>query len=271
LLKKTSYVHAIRRVSIPVRLEDFDTLTVEPGDLDDIKNCKPGKCALKLSAAEIDILQNTIRQRGAEWRPAVESAFRRIVFERIKTYVAHGHDGFAEVRDVSDPHSLAQSFGGVLQRSDFLNRQLPQLVAYLRRPPTTSPGIESFIYWSQEMFARKPVISATQVTIVRPDREGLPEVVVASKQIFATHYMDASLGITALVKDGESRRYLTYVNRTDIDVVAGFFGGLVRSILQRRVRNEAPAILIGLRERMESGDPPAAGAPSPALDNQAQR
>ena len=267
VLKKTSYVQAIRRVSTPVRLQDFDTLTIEPGDLDDIKNCRPGKCALKLSAAEIDVLQNTIRQHGAEWRPAVESAFRQIVFERIKTYVAHGHDGFAEVRDVSVPHSPSQSFGGVLQRSDFLARQLPQLAEYFRRPPTTSPGIESFIYWSKEMFARKPVISATQVTIVRPDRGGLPEVVVASKQIFATHYMDASLSITALVKDGESRRYLTYVNRSDIDVVNGFFGGLVRSILQRRVRNEAPGILIGLRERLESGDPPPVGAVSPALNH----
>ena len=117
------------------------------------------------------------------------------------------------------------------------------------------------------MFARKPVISATQVTIVRPDRGRLPEVVVASKQIFATHYMDASLSITALVKDGESQRYLTYVNRSDIDVVNGFFGGLVRSILQRRVRNEAPGILIGLRERLESGDPPPVGAVSPALNH----
>jgi len=170
--------------------------------------------------------------------------------------VAQGHEGFAEARDVSEPRSPAQAFTGVLQRSDFLVRQFPQLVEYLRHPPAQSPGMESFIYWSKEMFARKPVISATQVTIVRPNRDGMPEVVVASKQIFATHYMDASLGITALVKAGESRRYLAYLNRTDIDVLGGFFGGLVRTILQRRVKNEAPAILIGLRERLESGDPP---------------
>ena len=255
-----------------MRLEDFDTLTVEPGDLDDIKSCKPGKCALKLTAAEIDALQNTIRQHAADWRPATELAFRQIVFERIKTFVAQGHDGFAEVRDVSEPRSPAQAFTGVLQRSDFLVRQLPQLVEYLRRAPTQSPGTESFIYWSKEMFARKPVISATQVTIVRPNRDGLPEVIVASKQIFATHYMDASLGITALVKESESRRYLTYLNRTDIDVLGGFFGGLVRSILQRRVKNEAPSILIGLRERFESGDPPPAAVPAaPVPSRQAQR
>jgi hypothetical protein len=261
-LKKTSYVHAIRRVSSPPRLQDFDNLAVEPGDLDDIRNCRPGKCALKLSAPEIETLQSIIRQRGAEWRPSVEVAFRQLVFERIKTYIAKGHDGFADVRDVSEPHSPARAFAGVLLRSEFLTRQLPQLVAQLERRPSQSTGIESFIYWSKELFSRKTVISATQVSIVRPDRDGMPEVVIASKQIFATHYMDASLGITAIVKDGPSKRYLTYLNRTDVDVVGGFFGGLVRSILQRRLRNEAPAILIGLRERLESGEPPTPAGPS---------
>jgi hypothetical protein len=255
-LKKTSYVHAIRRVSSPVRLEDFDNLAVEPGDIDDIKNCRPGKCALKLSAQEIETLQSVIRQRGAEWRPAVEAAFRKLVFERIKTYIAQGHAGFADVRDTSEPRSPARAFADVLQRSDFLTRQVPQLVDQLKRPPSHLIGTESFIYWSKELFSRKTVISATHVLIVRPDREGMPDVVVASKQIFATHYMDASLGITAIVRDGPSKRYLTYLNRTDVDVLGGFFGGLVRSILQRRLRNEAPGILIGLRERLESGEPP---------------
>jgi hypothetical protein len=266
-LKKTSYVLAIRRVSAPVRLEDFDSLTVESGDLDDIRNCRPGKCALKLTAVEIESLQAVIQQHGTAWKPAVERAFRQIVFERIKTYGEKGHEGFADVRDVSAAHSPAHAFAGILQRSDFLTRQLPQLAEHLRRPPSQSPAIESFIYWSKELFSRKTVISATQVSIVRPDREGLPEVVIASKQIFATHYMDASLGITAIVRDGPSKRYLTYLNRSDVDVVGGFFGGLVRSILQRRLRNEAPGILIGLRERLESGEPPPAALPQRSREN----
>jgi hypothetical protein len=270
-LKKTSYVLAIRRVSAPIRLEDFDSLTVESGDLDDIRNCRPGKCALKLTAVEIESLQAVIQQHGTAWKPAVERAFRQIVFERIKTYGEKGHDGFAEVRDVPAAHSPAHAFAGILQRSDFLTRQLPQLADHLLRPPSQSPAIESFIYWSKELFSRKTVISATQVSIVRPDREGLPEVVIASKQIFATHYMDASLGITAIVRDGPSKRYLTYLNRSDVDVVGGFFGGLVRSILQRRLRNEAPGILIGLRERLESGESPPAALPQLAGKQQARR
>jgi len=269
-LKKTSYVLAIRRVSNPVRLEDFDSLTVEPGDLEDIRNCRPGKCALKLTAAEIETFQNTIRERGAGWKPAVEAGFRQVMLHRIQAYLAKGHEGLSDIRDVSPPHSPASAFAGVLRRSEFLTRQLPQHAAFLGKAPAQTADIESFVYWSKELFSRKTVISATEVSIVRPDRDGLPEVVIASKQIFATHYMDASLGVTAIVRDGPSKRYLTYLNRTDVDVVGGFFGGLVRSILQRRLRNEAPGILIGLRERLESGEPPAAGAPQPHGSGQTQ-
>lgn len=36
----------------------------------------------------------------------------------------------------------------------------------------------------------------------------------------------------------------------------GVFGGLVRRLIERRVRAEAPAVLNALRVRLESGDPP---------------
>src|SRR5262245_61907522 len=160
-LKKTSYVLAIRRVSNPVRLEDFDSLTVEPGDLEDIRNCKPGKCALKLTAAEIESFQHTIRERGADWKPAVEAAFRLMMLQRIQTELAKGHGGLSEICDVSPPHPPAIAFAGVLQRSEFLARQLPQLSAHLGKAPAQTAGIESFVYWSKELFSRKTVISAT--------------------------------------------------------------------------------------------------------------
>ncbi len=48
-----------------------------------------------------------------------------------------------------------------------------------------------------------------------------PERFVAWLQIFATHYLDACLGVTALVRDPETARsYLVYVNRSDVDLLA---------------------------------------------------
>jgi hypothetical protein len=50
--------------------------------------------------------------------------------------------------------------------------------------------------------------------------------------------------------------YLAYVNRSQVDMLRGFFGGFVRSVLEDRVERQAPLIVGGLRARLESGNPP---------------
>ena len=86
-----------------------------------------------------------------------------------------------------------------------------------------------------------------------------PDALVAGKQIFATHYMNGALALTAIVGGGPgSRRYLAYLNRSEVDVLGGFLGGLVRWIVERRLKSEASEVLQGLRRRIERGLPPVA-------------
>jgi len=127
------------------------------------------------------------------------------------------------------------------------------------------PGMESFLYWSKERLGGKATITVTDVRIVRRDDAGSPDVVVAGKQIFATHYVNASLGVTALVRgDSGHSNYLVYVNRSELDMLHGTFAGLVRWFMQRRLKAEAGEVLQGLRRRLESGEPPpVAGTASP--------
>ena len=85
--------------------------------------------------------------------------------------------------------------------------------------------------------------------------------VVAAKQVFATHYLTASLSLSLISGRETGPRYFVYIRLSRADVFHGAFGGLVRRIVQRRVRSEAPAILDALRRRLESGDPtPASGS-----------
>ena len=92
--------------------------------------------------------------------------------------------------------------------------------------------------------------------IVRGARGPLPEAVVASRQVFATHYVTGSLALTAVVggRNG-TPRYLAYLNRSRVDVLDGFFGGLVRRVAERRLRNEAGQVVDGLRQRLAAGEP----------------
>jgi hypothetical protein len=51
--------------------------------------------------------------------------------------------------------------------------------------------------------------------------------------------------------------YLAYPNRSDLDVLSGLWGGLVRMVLERRLKAEATGVLEALRARLETGPPSA--------------
>jgi hypothetical protein len=113
------------------------------------------------------------------------------------------------------------------------------------------------MYWSKERFGGKAVINATHVRIFRPTNIKGVEVLITGTQIFATHYLDACLGVTALVRDHRSARgYFVYLNRSDVDLLGGFWGRVARRIIEGRVEDDGPGILRDVARRLASGDPP---------------
>jgi hypothetical protein len=253
-LKRSSYVLAIARFSDPPRVEDLAGLVLDDDELSEIRACRPGSCGLKLSADEMTRLQKAAADAGNDWKPAIQRAFRQAVLERVKEYLASGR--MVPYDDRPNRVWPATRFNAVLDHSSFLTEHLPRLAAHLRGyPSTAAPDAESFVYWSREQLAGKTTINVTHVSIVRGRQPGSPDALVTGKMIFTTHYIDASLGVTALVR-GERTNYLAYVNRSEVDVLHGMFSGVVRWLVQRRLETEAGSVLQGLRQRLESGDPP---------------
>jgi hypothetical protein len=113
---------------------------------------------------------------------------------------------------------------------------------------------DSFLYWSTKTPGMKPITSVTHVNVMRGADRGEPAALIASKQVFATHYKDASLAVMAITGSSDGQ-YLVYVHRSHVDVLNGRFGGLVRRIIERRVRDEAPDVLIALRRTLEDRRP----------------
>jgi hypothetical protein len=65
--------------------------------------------------------------------------------------------------------------------------------------------VESFLYWSkEELGGGKPIITITHVSMIPIPREAQTEMVVASKQVFATHYLSASLSLTSVTTASRS-------------------------------------------------------------------
>jgi hypothetical protein len=261
-LKRSPYVLGIGRFSDPPTIRDLDGLMIDEGDLSAIRRCQRGACGLKLAGAEIDRLQQTLAEAGDNWKPLLRDAFRQIVLQRVESYLADGHAALEGYEDKDGPLSLGARFSSLLNRSLFLTGGVPWFAEYLDQYPRAPISeVESFIYWSKERLEGKAIISATHVSILRSADSGLPDALVAGKGIFATHYVNASLGLTAIMRGRPgSPNYLAYVNRSDVDVVGGVFGGLVRVFMERRLKKEASTVLLGLRQRLESGDPASQGA-----------
>jgi hypothetical protein len=256
-LKQSKYVLAIRRFADPPSPSDLEQLTLDERDLDAIRRCRPGACGLKLPAADIESLTAVVAGAGAGWRDAAQREFRRLLAERVIKYRAGGLASLSPPADRKNPRRAEDGLSAIVEQSPYLSK-LPSVVAWLKEYPHADSGVESFFYWSKEHYGQgKPVISVTHVGIVGPQADHrLPAILVAGKQIFATHYMEGGLSLTMVLRDATNGTpYLVYINRSQVDMLRGFFGGFVRSVLEDRLERQAPQIVRGLRTRLESGPP----------------
>jgi hypothetical protein len=263
-LKRGRFVQAVGRFSDPPAVADLRQATLERRDVDDLRACRPGDCGLKLSADEIRSVRAVADQPEATGQQ-IEEEFRRLVVARVRAYRAGGLAALPPSADHGrEGRRPADAFAAILARSPFLNR-VPALTTWLAGDPAVADErVESFFYWSKEYYGRgRPVISVTHVGIVRSDDPRHPEALVAAKQIFATHYVEGALGLTAVVRDhATGARYLVYLNRSELDLLKGFLGGFARNLIEGRVKREGPQIVGSLRERLEGAPPgePLAGS-----------
>lgn len=257
-LHKGRYVDAIGRFSDPPQLSDLEALSLDNDDLTDLRRCRTGKCGVKLSGAEIAQVRETIAAAGAGWKPAVQQTFRAIVLARAVQYLADGHGGSASYHDARKPVLLDSEFAALASEVALTHPRLFPLTNHLTLYPKGElADVESFLYWSKESLGAKPIVGITHVAMIESRERHRREALVAKKQVYASHYILASLSFTAITASPDgTQRYLVYLNRSRSDVFDGLFGGFIRRTIARRLRAEAPQALHALRQRLES-DPPA--------------
>ena len=78
---------------------------------------------------------------------------------------------------------------------------------------------------------------------------------IASKQIYANHYFEASLGLTVALAAGQGPSpsfYLLYFNRSRSDALHGGFSGLARGQVKSRARSGALENLVKIQRSIEA-------------------
>ena len=251
--KKSSSVLQIGKFSNPPRLEDLNGLRLDRCCLDAIKNCEAGKCDMQMSGEMMKRFRG-LDPYAPDYEARANSLARRILLDYVKTYLQAGNPALIEYHDQENGVRLADEYRSLLEQSRFLTDYAPEFHKYLEEfPKASSPNVEDFIYWSKEKYGPKPVLSITHVAIYKRTLGNRTEVFVASKQLYANHYFDASLGRTAGVEGNEratSGSYLLYLNRSRIGALQGSFVGLKRSVIGARIRQGLGKNLMLIRRRL---------------------
>lgn len=234
-------------------LADLQSLTLEPGDIDDLKECAVGDCQVKLSATMIERFRKEVDWESADHQVAVTNLYKQMLLDYVRDYRARGDAALIAYNDKRDEVNLANEHRTLASASGYIN-------GVLADPKSGLQLVEDAIVWSKIKFGLKPVFAINHIRIYKRDREVGPQVLVASKQIYANHYFNASHALTAFVSvPGPSQAaYLVYENRSIADGLEGPFSKIKRGVVEKKAVEGLRAILEHSRSSLEGQDVTAA-------------
>ena len=254
--KKSDNVLQIGKFSNPPGLEDLAGLTLDPVDIEAVRRCKVNSCDVKMSAAFIERFRNEVDWSAPDYRERVTTKVREMLLEYVQVYSQGGTAALGTYNDKSYSLRLEDEIRSILQPAPYMYEYVPEFQNYLENfPNSRTLDVEDFFYWSKEKFALKPVISVTHINIYRLPQPNGTDVLIASKGIYATHYFEASLGLTGFIQSQSSepsRSYLIYINRSRADALRGLFAGLKRSLISGSLRDATKKNMEMIKQKLES-------------------
>jgi hypothetical protein len=256
MLTKSAVVPQIGRFSAAPSVTDLEPLIIDASDLDDLRDCTPTRCKIHLPVDIVNILNHVNadnKASAADDRRA--RMFKAFVAERTRAYLDRGRNTLAPYALRTDADSPAADIDALLTASAPYLDLAPGVARHLRHFPHASPDVDDALYWSKEQFGLKPLIRVTHFAIGPIEARGTDPIVAASLQIYASHYVDASLNTIVLLGGDRPGQdcHVIYVSRARTKATAGRFGGITRRIIESRARD-------GLRRFLETLKTRSAGA-----------
>lgn len=251
--KQSDQVLQIGRFSASPHADDLAGLTLDESDIRDLRRCRVGDCGLQLSAPAIERLRTGVNWGRPDAAVHANRLMRQILAEYAAAYLQGGDAASMTYADERPGVNVGRAFRAFGDAGIAAWHPFPALHRHLHEFPARGPeATDDIVYWSKEKVARRTVASITHLAIARTDTSPA-DYAVASKQIYATHYYEASLGLTVVVgrSDVAAATYVVYVNRSRIDVLGGLLGGVSRRIISSRARGTVADHLAQLQTRLE--------------------
>ena len=246
--KNNAAILEIGRFTNEPALTDLENLTLEKTDIEDLKDCVVGDCEVKLSAPMIERFRREINWTAPDYQRQAAQLFKQMLVEYVRDYRTRGETALIAYNDKQDEVSLASEQRALSSASGYISDVLADANSSLTL-------LQEALVWSKIKFGLKPVIAVNHISVYRRESVVGPRILIASKQIYANHYFNASLALTAFVSmaDAAQGAYLVYESRARADGLEGPLGKIKRGVVEKKA-------LEGLRNILEYSQASFGGA-----------
>jgi len=210
--------------SDPAIERDVAAVTISSRDVSEMKDCKPGDCVVKLPATDMQRIHEQTDWSAPDVQAQLSAYARHRLVEYVTDYRHRGDSAMAMYDDRGNVtvHS-SESFAAQLAESPYVYQTVPSLQSYLANYPRGSlpAGAAEIIFWSEDVLPRlRPILSVTHLVAYTPPE--LPDMtLLAAKQIYANHYFEAAVDLTAAVDRGAASVYVVVLRRYRFDNLPG--------------------------------------------------
>lgn len=239
-----------KRISDPPRLEDFAALELPDDDIRELRRCRLGDCAVKLSQPALQQLRDGVDWSRPTARADANAFMRRLCYDFVAGYLEAGNDRLSVYRDSDHPTFVAAEFKAMIERLPEFVAYVPELGRYLLEFPNVSLGGEtSFLYWQMVDIGLKPTLRINHV-VIYPHPKGT---VVGTKMLYASHYFWTALELRALIPDPARGRgfWFASVSRSRSDGLTGFTGLFARNRVRSSARDGVLKVLRATKRKVE--------------------
>jgi hypothetical protein len=250
-LERSALVLDAGRLSMPPKASELDQLPLEEHSLN-LRDCRPGDCPVRLSAADVARFQRGVNWRSQDWRRQSASIWRDVLTAYAAAYITAGRKGLPTYVNRAQPLSVPDEIGLLLREYGFVASYSPEFYAYLQElGPHPPAGSEQTLYWTKEDFGVRPIVRISHQIVYRL-REPQNAAFIATSQVYADHYLDAAMSVTVTIAAGGRDFYMIAVNRARTRSLDSFMRRFARSIVQNRSRDALRRILSGTKAAIQA-------------------
>jgi len=241
--------------SQPPRLSDLARLSLDDDDRRDLRECRPGDCSVRIGAAGAREIGSAVDWKSPDAAAQADAWARNRLLAYVINYLANGDSALVTYNDKSKEVPLHREWTAIVTNSPALKAYAPALQQYLTQfPKAVLRGVRDEVFWDvQKLSSLRPILGVTHIMTwtdpAHPDR-----IIIAQKQIYASHYFYGGLSVTVVLQDPNSNppaTYVVYFNRSRGDLLKGGFGGLRRRVAEQAVASAAEDLLGSMKAQLE--------------------